>query len=150
MKHSVGVLCAVLVVVAALGAIGGCLVANMTAQTDRALLGLVERFAEADRSSSVVSVGIVAASAILAAVAIPLITVLAVLRSERRSDSGRLFIEEACRNCRLPDSERMALNPDHNGIHGHSSENRPDRQLPSRTHRHRPNLRSEIPGHDLS
>ena len=74
---------ALLTAVAALGALGGCVLSNVTSRTDAGLLRLVERLVAAESSASVIAVGLTGATAILAAILIPFITVVALLRHEQ-------------------------------------------------------------------
>ena len=70
--------------VALLSAMGGCAAASLASRTDPALVRLVERLVEADRTASIISAGIVAAAAILASLVIPTVTLLALLRHQSR------------------------------------------------------------------
>ena len=140
----------VIATAAALGALGGCVAANMTAKADLRLLGLIERLVEGDRTASIVSVGIVAATAILSALAIPAMTLYAITKHERddRQNEDENYLGPACRNCLLAAQGRMVTYPDHRRSKHINPASRSARELSHSTGPDRRALGSQAPGHD--
>lgn len=112
--------------------LAGFILARVTTSTDTSLLGLVERLVEADRSSGIIAVGLVAATSILVAVLIPMVTVFAVLRNERRDahDENTMYLDQHQTNGRLPDSKWLGPDPDHGRIDARHPADWPARQHP--------------------
>ena len=117
--------------------LAGYVLAAMTVRADPALLDLVERLVEGDRSASIIAVGLVAATSILAAVLIPAVTVFTVLRHERNQayNENSTYLDPHPRHGRLSDAPWLDADPDHSRTDtGHDQ----DRAAQKRLHRHRP------------
>ena len=138
-----------IIAVASLSALGGYVMANVTARADPELLKLVERLVEADRGASIISVGIVAATAILASLAIPAMTIFALLRHERNQthDENPVHLEPHRRDSRLPVPKRVAARSYLGGRHDCRAANRLGCDLPSRVRPGRRALGSQVPHH---
>ena len=140
----------VIATAAALGALGGCVAANMTARPDPRLVGLVERLVEGDRAAPIVSVGIAAAASILAALAIPAMTLVALFRHERteRHNEDENYLAADCRNCLLAAQGRMVTHPDHRRPKHRNSAHRPGHLLSRGADPGNRALGPQVPGHD--
>jgi hypothetical protein len=137
---------ALVAAVAVVSTIAGCVAANMMARPDAELLVLVERLLEADRSASIVAVGMVAATAILAAVLIPLMTIFAVLHHERNETHGETtYLVPPGRDGGLPTAERLALDTDQRRSDRGRSTDRAGRDVPARRRPRRRALGPEVP-----
>jgi len=113
-------------------------------------MALVERLVEADRSASIISVGIVAATAILASLAVPAMTIFALLRHERNQadEERRIYLASPNRYGRLPDEKWVVVDPDLGGRHGGGHPDRGRLELPHSARRGRRDLGPEVSGQD--